>query len=111
MKVISKRRSKELRKLNKVYDELALEREHKCTGCGRYDVPLSHSHIIPVSRRKDLQLKKDNITYHCLSMGQQRKGCHEMWESKSERSMLLDYHKNLEYILETDSEYYFLISE
>ena len=48
--------------LNKVYDEIALEREHKCTGCGRYDVPLSHSHLIPRSRRKDLITNKRNIT-------------------------------------------------
>ena len=107
----SAKENKIKRELKKLYQEIAEERPHFCTGCGRSDVPLSHSHIIPVSRRKDLKLKKDNITYHCLSMGQQRKGCHEMWESKSERSMLLDYHKNLEYILETDSEYYFLISE
>ena len=98
------------RKLKKIYQEISEERSHHCTGCGRSDVPLSHSHIIPVSRRKDLQLEKDNITYHCLSIGD-RKGCHEMWESRSERSMLLDYHVNMEYILDVDPEYYYLISE
>ncbi len=110
-----KRTSKETKikkELKRIYAEIADDRGHYCCGCGRSDVPLSHSHIIPVSRRKDLQLVKDNITYHCLSMGQgSRRGCHEMWESRSERSMLLDYHKNLEYILETDPEYYFLITE
>ena len=99
------------RELKKIYEEIAEERDHVCTGCGRSDVPLSHSHIIPISRRKDLQLEKTNITYHCLSMGQKRKGCHEMWESRSERSSLLDFHQNLEYIMEKDPEYYFLISE
>ena len=108
MKVISKRRSKELRKLNKVYDELALEREHKCTGCGRYDVPLSHSHLIPRSRRKDLITNKKNITYHCLSMGK-RKGCHSIWET-SDRVTLLDYFDNLETIKELDIDYYNLIN-
>ena len=110
-----KRTSKETKikkELKRIYAEIADDRGHYCTGCGRSDVPLSHSHIIPVSRRKDLQLVKVNITYHCLSLGQgTRRGCHEMWESRSERSMLLDYHKNLEYILETDTEYYFLITE
>ena len=38
------------------------------------------------------------------------KGCHQLWES-SERTKLLDYCKNMEYILEVDTEYYFLISE
>lgn len=110
-----KRTSKETKikkELKRIYAEIADDRGHYCCGCGRSDVPLSHSHIIPVSRRKDLQLVKDNITYHCLSLGQgTRRGCHEMWESRSERSMLLDYHKNLEYILEHDPEYYFLITE
>lgn len=110
-----KRTSKEKnikKELKRIYSEIADENPPYCTGCGRSDVPLSHSHIIPVSRRKDLQLVKDNITYHCLSLGQGiRRGCHEMWESRTERSMLLDYHKNLEYILEKDPEYYFLITE
>jgi len=109
----TKKENKIKKELKKIYADIAEERPHYCTGCGRSDVPLSHSHIIPVSRRKDLQLVKDNITYHCLSMGGQsnRRGCHEMWETSSERSMLLDYHKNMEYILETDPEYYFLITE
>tara|TARA_R110000850_G_scaffold11806_1_gene40312 strand:- start:436 stop:789 length:354 start_codon:yes stop_codon:yes gene_type:complete len=108
----TKKENKIKKDLMKLYQTIADERPHYCTGCGKSSIPLSHSHIIPVSRRKDLQLVKDNITYHCLSLGQgTRRGCHEMWESRSERSMLLDYHKNLEYILETDPEYYFLISE
>tara|TARA_R100001530_G_scaffold99380_1_gene69064 strand:- start:435 stop:767 length:333 start_codon:yes stop_codon:yes gene_type:complete len=107
----TKKENKIKKELMKLYQTIADERPHYCTGCGRSDVPLSHSHIIPVSRRKDLQLEKENITYHCLSMGHQRKGCHEMHESRSGRMMLLDYHKNLEYILETDPEYYFLITE
>ena len=40
----------------------------------------------------------------------ERKGCHEIWESR-ERYKLLDYHKNLEYILEVDTEYYFIITD
>ena len=33
-----------------------------------------------------------------------------MWEG-IERDKLLDYHRNMEYILEKDTEYYFLITE
>lgn len=109
MKSISKKQSEINRKLGKVYMEIMEERGHYCTGCGRSDVPLSNSHLIPRSRRSDLICDKRNITYHCLSMGE-RKGCHEMWEGVG-RTMLLDYHKNMEYILEVDPEYYFLISE
>ena len=43
-------------------------------------------------------------------MGDGRKGCHEMWESR-DKNKLLCYHKNLEYILQVDTEYYFLITE
>ena len=39
-----------------------------------------------------------------------RKGCHNIWESR-ERYKLLDYHKNLEYIKEVDTEYYYIITE
>jgi diadenosine tetraphosphate (Ap4A) HIT family hydrolase len=110
MKKVSNKQKKINNKLKKVYREIAETRGHYCTGCGRSDVPLSHSHIIPRSRRKDLELDPRNITYHCLSID--RKGCHELWEGTTlEKQMLLDYHKSLEYILEVDTEYYFLISE
>ena len=109
MKKISDKQKKEKRRLSIIYNQISLERGHYCSGCGRYDVPLSHSHIIPRSRRKDLVTDKRNITYHCLSIGE-HKGCHDMWETK-ERVKLLDYHKNMEYILEVDTEYYFLITE
>lgn len=107
---VSKKQAASNRKLKKVYEEIANERGHYCTGCGKssVDVPLSHSHLIPRSRRKDLETDKRNITYHCLSMGD-RKGCHDMWES-TQRVKLLDYHKNMETILELDVEYYYLIS-
>ena len=108
MKKIGDRQKKENDQLKKVYKEIKEERGHYCTGCGCSDA-LSHSHLIPRSRRPDLVTDKRNITYHCLSIGE-RKGCHEIWESK-ERYKLLDYHKNMEYILEVDTEYYFLISE
>lgn len=116
MKSISSKQSKVNNKLKKVYQEIAESRGHYCTGCGRskVDVPLSHSHLIPRSRRADLVTDKRNITYHCLGSidhnGNNRKGCHEIWEGQ-DRYKLLDYHKNIEYILEVDTEYYFLITE
>ena len=109
MKQISKKQSIVNRKLKKVYNEIANERGHYCTGCGRSDVALSHSHLIPKSRRKDLETDKRNITYHCLCMNG-RRGCNDIWESR-DRAKLLDYHKNIEYILEVDTEYYYLITE
>jgi len=105
---VSKKQEKIKRELIKVYNEIALEREQCCSGCNRYDVPLSHSHIIPRSRRSDLVLDKKNITYHCLSMGE-RTGCHTLHDSK-DRYKLLDYFSNLAYIKEVDLEYYYLIT-
>ena len=69
MKKISNKQAKENRELRKVYERMEQERGHYCTGCGRSDLPLSHSHIIPRSRRKDLVTDPLNITYHCLGGG------------------------------------------
>ena len=111
MKKVSKKQSAINRELKKVYKEIAETRGHYCTGCGRSDVPLSHSHYIARSRRKDLETDPRNITYHCLSIGE-RKGCHQMWEgSLEERQRLLDYPLAMEYILEVDPELFFLWTE
>ena len=109
MKKISNKQKGINNKLKKVYRSIADERGHYCTGCGRSDIPLSHIHLIPRSRRKDLETDSKNITYHCLSMGE-RKGCHERWESR-DRYKLLDYYKNMEYILEKDTDYYFILTD
>tara|TARA_R100001163_G_C5029132_1_gene169846 strand:+ start:736 stop:1068 length:333 start_codon:yes stop_codon:yes gene_type:complete len=110
MKKVSTKQQKINRQLKKVYKEISETRGHYCTGCGRSGIGLSHSHIIPRSRRPDLQLEPDNITYHCLIGPNDTKGCHQMWES-TDRVKLLDYHKNMEYILSVDTEYYFLIND
>ena len=73
-------------------------------------MPLSHSHYISRSRRKDLECDPNNITYHCLSI--ERVGCHQLWEGTlQDKQKLLDYPKALEYILENDTELYFLLTE
>ena len=109
MKKISDKQKREKRRLSIVYNQISEERGHYCTGCGKTG-NLSHSHLIPRSRRKDLVTDKRNITYHCVIGPNGTKGCHQLWESK-ERTKLLDYCKNMEYILEVDTEYYFLITE
>ena len=108
MKQVSKKQSTINRELTKVYKEIANERGHYCTGCGRSDVPLSHSHIIPRSRRPDLITEKRNITFHCLVREDDSIGCHQRWEGK-QRVELMDYERNMEYIKEVDKEYYYLI--
>ena len=107
---MSKKQEKIKRELRKIYHEILLER-NTCSGCGKHGnaVPLSFSHIIPRSRRRDLVTDRRNITLHCLSIGE-RKGCHEIWESR-DRDKLLDYFSNLAYIKEVDKEYYYIITE
>jgi hypothetical protein len=96
--------------LHQVYDEMAASQEHVCTGCGRRDVPLSHSHIIARSRRPDLIAAPDNITYQCLSMGQ-LKGCHDTWEHGDfeQKKMLEDFEDRMLYIYRTDIKYFNLL--
>ena len=111
MRKVSKKQAKINKELKRVYKEIADERGHYCTGCGRRDLPLSHSHYLARSRRPDLITDKENITYHCLSMGD-RKGCHDLWEGGvADKQKLLDYPKAMEYILQNDTELYFLLTE
>lgn len=108
---MSKKQDKIKRQLNKIYHEILLER-NSCSGCGKHGlvVPLSFSHIIPRSRRRDLVTDRKNITLHCLTYNG-RRGCHDMWESAKDRHKLLDYFSNLAYIKEVDEEYYYIITE
>ena len=112
MRKISKKGKETKRKLMATYKLMAETREHKCTGCDQYYnvVPLSHSHIIPRSRRPDLVAELSNITYHCLSMGNNI-GCHEIYENGTpeEKRMLIDYESNMDYIRRVDKEYYNLL--
>jgi hypothetical protein len=111
MRKVSKKQTAINKELKRVYKEIADTRGHYCTGCGRSDVPLSHSHYIARSRRKDLETDINNITYHCLSMGE-RKGCHDLWEGGiADKQKLLDYQQAMEYILEKDTELYFKLTE
>ena len=95
-------------KLYAIYAMIAETREHMCTGCNRYSgqVQLSHSHIISRAKRPDLTCDIENITYHCLSIGQ--KGCHDIWEhgTVDEKKTLFDYEKNMSYIRRVDEGLY-----
>jgi hypothetical protein len=96
-------------KLYAIYQMISEAREHKCTGCGRYSgqVALSHSHIISRAKRPDLTCEYDNITYHCLSVGEHT-GCHNIWENGTaeEKMKLFDYEKNMSYIRRVDESLY-----
>lgn len=94
--------------LQETYDKIN-EKEQVCSGCGS-KFHLSRSHIIPRSRRKDLEGDIENITLYCMQRQDGSKGCHQRWEGTlEEKKTLLDFESNMEYIKEKDKEYYNLI--
>lgn len=91
-----------------VYDRMEKELPHICTGCGTGS-NLSHSHLIPRSRRRDLVAVLENITYHCLDTPD-KTGCHSIWEHDTAgRRNLRDYKNNMEFVKRVDPEYYHII--
>lgn len=91
--------------LQKTYNEIAMSRPHVCTGCNGKE-RLSHSHLIPRSRRPDLATNELNIQYHCLG-APEVKGCHEKHESM-EVATLNDFESNFRAIYNLDQEYFWL---
>lgn len=73
-----------------------------CKGCGVTST-LTHSHLIPISKRKDLENNPLNITYHCLI-----NHCHSKWESNNIKQMstLLDFEENMERVKQLDIRHY-----
>ena len=56
----SKKQSIIDREVRDVYQEMSETRRNFCTGCGTH-LQLSHSHLIPRSRRRDLVADINNI--------------------------------------------------
>lgn len=107
---VSKKQAEINKKKKATYKEMDSKTPQICSGCGLPNKVLSHSHLIPQSRRKDLIDDPENIVYHCLQVGESL-GCHDIWEhSKRERVMLKDYVKNMAYIKRVDPEYYELLT-
>lgn len=86
-------------------------RDQVCSGCG-YNQALSHSHIISRDDcrkmgRLDLIYDENNITFHCMDMGEHI-GCHRLWETKVIQVMgkLKDFKKNMDYIKSINMELY-----
>lgn len=89
--------------LTKVYEELALERPHVCSNCG-VSFRLSHSHLVPRSINQNLIAEKNNIQFHCLSLGE-KIGCHEKWSSMN-AVFMKDFMSNMAYIYTADETYF-----
>lgn len=91
--------------LNRAYEEIALTRKRVCTGCGTSE-RLSHSHLIPRSRRGDLAANPLNITLHCLDSAS-GPGCHSKFEGM-DVVKLKDFETNFRMIYELDRQYFWL---
>ncbi len=106
---VSIKQKEKNKSIKATYDLMSKIREHVCTGCGTTK-NLSHSHIIPRSRRSDLVDNIENITYHCLVKDGSR-GCHDVWEhgTLEERKTLNDYTALMKYIKKVDPQWYFLL--
>jgi 5-methylcytosine-specific restriction endonuclease McrA len=86
--------NKELSELKEEIERDAiLNDEYFCKGCGIAKDGLDKSHIIPISKRKDLALCKENIQLLC-------RDCHIVWEHGSEevKKKLLCYESNMKFI-------------
>lgn len=105
---VSKKEGVNQYELRKAYLEHDKMFEPVCTGCGSGSKPLSRSHIIPRSRRKDLEADVNNFSFHCFG---DPRCCHEKWESGSfaKMSSLDDFERRMLYIEQVDSEYYNLL--
>lgn len=88
----------------KVCQEIASERILRCAGCNIPKRPLSYSHLIPRSLRRDLVACKENIAIHCLEWDGVM-GCHNKWEDGLWEGMK-DLEENLKKVKELDINYY-----
>lgn len=96
------------RKTAETYDKIDLERPKFCQGCGRWDLPLSHSHVIPQARCKilgktELIWDQDNIRFHCFADSH---SCHLKWETGNpvELIKMKDLEQNITYLEQHDPE-------
>jgi|TARA_R110000851_G_scaffold250138_6_gene402628 5-methylcytosine-specific restriction endonuclease McrA len=99
--VINKKSSKQNSidiELHSIYQDMAINKPHRCTGCGRNN-GLTHSHLIPRSRSRELICDPNNITYHCMN-------CHKKWENGLLADEMTDFTRNMNYIKTVDEQYF-----
>lgn len=101
IKKISNKKAAVEKELRVVYKKIDNDREPICEGCGRGDVPLSHSHLLSQYFRQDLITEEENIRLHCFG---NYNSCHDKWERGAPVDLIemKDFKENLEYIKEVD---------
>jgi len=98
------------RQLKKIYQVIDMDREPVCTGCGRGDRPLSHSHTIAQGRCKQIgkpELITDPANIELMCFGTSV-SCHEIWEYEGivKRMALDNFEDMMRYIEQHDPERY-----
>lgn len=90
-----------------IYKKIDSEREAYCEGCGRTNVPLSHSHLVAESWNSDLAAVEENIRLHCLDWTDSI-GCHTLWENCDRETIeqMNDFEENMELVKKLDNTYY-----
>jgi len=97
IKKISNKKAERDREMHKTYEKIDSTRDPICEGCGRGDLPLSHSHILSQGTRPDLAADEGNIRLHCFG---NYHSCHEKWERgiPDEVVQMDDFKENIAYI-------------
>jgi len=107
LKQVSSKKKVVIDKKIAVYKIIDSTREMFCEGCGRTDVPLSHSHLIAESWNESLAAVEENIRLHCLDW-EDGEGCHSIYEhaEKEKIEQMHDFEENLEIIKRLDNTFY-----
>lgn len=107
IKPVSKKKSKALTAKKKAYQAMDDKSLKYCSGCGRSDRTLSHSHLIPVGQYPQFEAVEENIVYDCMS-DMNGKGCHDIWEhgSAKEKEKLLNYQHRIKVVISLCPEYF-----
>jgi hypothetical protein len=74
---VSKKKAEALSKKHATQKQMREQGIRWCETCGRSDVLLSHSHIIPVGQYREFEDVAENIIYECWGDSD---SCHYIWE-------------------------------
>lgn len=86
-----------------VYERMALELPHVCSGCGT-NQRLSRSHLVPKGQDSKLKAVFENLRFHCFGDSD---SCHSRWESVAFWK-LNDAYSSMEYIYSVRPDYFWL---
>ena len=99
----SKKKEKANREKLKAYRKLG--ETNVCQTCGRSDLPISRSHLIPVGQYPQFEANTKNILLECYG---QSDACHDVWEHGSwlQKQQLKNFKQRMETVKQLCPEYY-----